>query len=57
MGATKKMIENNPDIMGICHRPELHWMEQEYFNYLKEKEYESICKIKVDFEIVPGKKS
>ena len=54
MGATKRMILNEPDLLGICHRPELHWMEQEYYQSLKEKNNERIRQIEVNFEIVSG---
>lgn len=57
MGATKRMILDNPDLLGICHRPELHWMEQEYYQSLKEKNNESIRQIEVNFEIISGQES
>lgn len=57
MGATKRMMLNNPDLFGICHRPELHWMEQEYLQSLKQKEDETIKEINVDFEIVSEQES
>ena len=57
MGATKRMITNNPELLGDCHRPALHWMEQEYYQSLKEKNNESIRQIEVNFEIVSGQES
>lgn len=57
MGATKRMMFNNPDLLGICHRPELHWMEQEYLQSIKQEENESIKQIEVDFEVVSGEES
>lgn len=54
MGATKKMMVDNPEFFGECFRPELHWMEQEYLQSLNQKENESINEIEVDFETVSG---
>jgi len=57
MGATKRMIDNDPTLLGMCNRPELHWMEQEYLQSLKEEENETINEIEVDFEVVSKQES
>lgn len=57
MGATKKMIDENPNLMDMCNRPELHWMEQEYLQSIKQKENESIKEIEVHFEVVSKQES
>lgn len=55
MSLTKRMIESDPEWGQESQRPSLHWMEQEYFYYLKQREHETISEIEVDFEVVPRK--
>lgn len=51
MGATKRMIENDPDWVN-SERPSLSWMEREYYEYQKQREHEYIKQLEVDYEIV-----
>lgn len=51
MGATKRMIENDPDWVN-SERPALYWMEREYYEYQKQREHEQVKETEVDYEIV-----